>query len=124
MASLAWVGICTLTTFTLHMRTTLYQAIESFKSNRKAIRDLREELEALDGVLQSLTETATANQTHLDALKLPHVVQYVKISRQSSSNAQPVLAGRRQVFESFVHEMPLALEHDLSPKDFQTIKHN
>ena len=64
-------GLVALTTFALQSSRALYQAIESLKSNRKAIRDLREELEALDGVLQSLTETATGTQTHLDALKLP-----------------------------------------------------
>ena len=64
-------GLVALTTFALQSSKTLYQATESFKSNRKAIRDLREELEALDGVLQSLTETATGNETHLDTLKLP-----------------------------------------------------
>ena len=64
-------GLVALTTFALQSSKTLYQAIESFKSNRKAIRDLREELEALNGVLRSLAETATGNETHLDALKLP-----------------------------------------------------
>ncbi|KAL8646083.1 MAG: hypothetical protein Q9226_007025 [Calogaya cf. arnoldii] len=64
-------GLVALTTFALQSSKTLFQAIESFKSNRKAIRDLREELEALNGVLRSLAETATGNETHLDALKLP-----------------------------------------------------
>ena len=54
-------GLVALTKFALQSRRALYQAIESFKNNRKAIRDLIEELEALDGVLQSLTETATGN---------------------------------------------------------------
>ncbi len=57
--------------FALQSSKALYRTIESFKSNRKAIRDLKEELEAFDGVLQSLSETATDIQTHLDALKLP-----------------------------------------------------
>ena len=65
------LGLVALTTFALQSSKTLYQAIESLKSNRKAIRDLREELEALNGVLRSLVETATGNETHLDVLKLP-----------------------------------------------------
>ena len=64
-------GLVALATFALQSSKSLYQTIECFKSNRKAIRDLREELEALDEVLQSLTETATGNETYLDALKLP-----------------------------------------------------
>ena len=64
-------GLVALTKFALQSSRALYQAIESFKNNRKAIRDLIEELEALDGVLQSLTETATDSQAHLDALKPP-----------------------------------------------------
>ena len=64
-------GLVALTTFALQSSKALYQAIESFKSNRKAIRDLKEEFEALGGVLQSLTETTRKVQIHLDALKLP-----------------------------------------------------
>ena len=64
-------GLVALATFALQSSKALYQAIESFKSNPKTIRDLKEELEALDGVLQSLTETVTNFETHLDALKLP-----------------------------------------------------
>ncbi len=64
-------GLIALTTFALQSSKALYQTIQSFQNNRKAIRDLREELEALDGVLQALTQTATVTPTHLDALKLP-----------------------------------------------------
>lgn len=40
-----------LTIFTFQFSKTLYQVVQSFKSNRKVIYKLREELEALDRVL-------------------------------------------------------------------------
>lgn len=65
-------GLIGLTIFALSSKT-LYQAIGSFKGSRIAIRDLREELEALNGVLRSLVETAIGNEIYLDALKLPRL---------------------------------------------------
>lgn len=49
---------------------SLYQTIESFRSNQRTIRELKEELEALDGVSQSL-QTVANNHGGLAGLDLP-----------------------------------------------------
>jgi hypothetical protein len=63
--------LLTLVVFALQSSNLLYQAVESFHNNQRAVRELREELEALDGVLQSLLEIATNTDAHLTTLKLP-----------------------------------------------------
>ena len=64
-------GILALAAFALQSSKSLYQAVESFQSNRRTVRELREELEALDGVLQSLHQAAANSDTSLTGLKLP-----------------------------------------------------
>jgi hypothetical protein len=64
-------GLLALATFAFQSSVSLYGVIESFQSNKKVIRELKEELEALDGVLESLRQ-ATANKViELPALELP-----------------------------------------------------
>ena len=64
-------GLIALATFALQSSRSLYQAVESFKSNRKSIRELREELEALDGILRSLNDAVATSGADLTGLKLP-----------------------------------------------------
>ncbi len=64
-------GLVALTAFAFQSSKTLYQVVQSFKSSRKAIRELREELEALDGVLQSLHQAAGDSDADLTGLELP-----------------------------------------------------
>ncbi|KAH8799707.1 hypothetical protein F5884DRAFT_114522 [Xylogone sp. PMI_703] len=65
-------GLLALATFAFQSSTTLYQTIQSYRFHPRNIRDLQEELEALSGVLSSLTETIN-NTTDVDlsALDLP-----------------------------------------------------
>lgn len=64
-------GLVALTAFACQTSKTLYQAIQSFKNNQRAIRELKEELEALDGVLQSLRQVAGDGDADLKGLELP-----------------------------------------------------
>ena len=64
-------GLLTLVVFAFQSSQFLYQAVASFQSNQRIVRELREELEALDGVLGSLRETVTNTDADLTALKLP-----------------------------------------------------
>ena len=64
-------GLVALTAFACNASKTLYQAIQSFKNNQRAIRELKEELEALDGVLQSLRQAADDGDADLNGLELP-----------------------------------------------------
>jgi hypothetical protein len=64
-------GLLTLVVFAFNSGKSLYQVVESFKSNQRAIRDLKQELEALDGVLESLREATTATDADFTALRLP-----------------------------------------------------
>ena len=50
---------------------SLYQIVQSFQSNKRSIRELKEELEALNGVLQSLQQATTKNIIDLARLRLP-----------------------------------------------------
>ncbi len=65
-------GLLTLTGFALQASITLYQTVQSFQFHPKQIRDLKDELEALGGVLGTLTETVKATtNVDLSALNLP-----------------------------------------------------
>lgn len=64
-------GLLTLATFAFQSSVSLYQAIESYQSNSRTIRELREELEALNRVLASLRQTAANSDADLSALNLP-----------------------------------------------------
>ena len=64
-------GLLTLVVFALQSSKTLYQVVASFQSSQRTVRELRDELETLDGVLQSLHATVAITNTDLTALKLP-----------------------------------------------------
>jgi len=64
-------GLVALAAFAFQSSKSLYQVVQSFKSSRKAIRELKEELEALDGVLQSLHQAAGDSDADLTGLELP-----------------------------------------------------
>lgn len=64
-------GILTLVGFALQSSSALYQTIQSFRSSKRNVRELKEELEALTGVLQSLDDVARSSDADFTALKLP-----------------------------------------------------
>lgn len=64
-------GLLALTVFAFQSSKLLYQTVASFQSNQRTVRELREELQAFEGVLQSLLETVTKTDADLTALKLP-----------------------------------------------------
>ena len=64
-------GLLTLATFALKSSVSLYYAVESFRSSQRVIRELKEELNALNGVLLSLQETAATNDANVKGLNLP-----------------------------------------------------
>jgi hypothetical protein len=66
-------GLLALATFAFQCSITLYKTVESFQFHPKRVRDLKDELEALSGVLRSLTETVVSATTDVDlsALDLP-----------------------------------------------------
>jgi Fungal N-terminal domain of STAND proteins len=64
-------GLVALATFAFQSSLSLYQAIANFQSNKRIVRELKEELEALEAVLKSLQVATTDNTVDLPALKLP-----------------------------------------------------
>ena len=64
-------GLLTRLTFAIRSSNSLYETILSFRSTSRAVRGLCEELEALNGVLNSLQETITNSNTDFGSLKLP-----------------------------------------------------
>lgn len=65
-------GLLTLATFAFQSSVTLYNTFKSFQHHPQRVRDLEGELEALQRVLLSLTETVdTITDIDLSALKLP-----------------------------------------------------
>jgi hypothetical protein len=64
-------GILALAIFAFQSSTRLYQLVDSFQSNQRVVRELKEELEGLNGVLRSLQETTTSTNVDLTTLRLP-----------------------------------------------------
>ena len=65
-------GLLALATFAFQSSITLYNAVKSFQSHLKRVRDLIEELEALNVVLGPLIEILGATtDVDLSALELP-----------------------------------------------------
>lgn len=64
-------GILALTTFTMQSTKILYEVIESYRNNSRTVRELKEELEALEAVLGSLMTLPNDEQIGLSVLKLP-----------------------------------------------------
>ena len=65
-------GVLTLATFAFQSSITLYKTVRSFHHHPNVVRDLMQELEALSGVLASLTETVTITPDRtLAALDIP-----------------------------------------------------
>lgn len=64
-------AITSLVTLALQSSITLYQTLQSLQSRDKVIRELRQELEALQSVLQALDESICSFEVDLTALKQP-----------------------------------------------------
>ncbi|PKY00323.1 hypothetical protein P168DRAFT_76702 [Aspergillus campestris IBT 28561] len=65
-------GLLTLSAFAFQSSVALYEMVTSFQSHPKRVRDLIDELEALSGILEPLTETVAATtDIDLSALELP-----------------------------------------------------
>jgi hypothetical protein len=64
-------GVLALASFAFQSSVSLYQLIGSFQSTKRSIRELRQELEALDGVLRSLQQAMVNSIVDVPALKLP-----------------------------------------------------
>jgi hypothetical protein len=64
-------GIVALTSFAFTSSISLYQTVESFRANQKNIRELKEELEALNRILEDLQVAAAKDSTHLERLNVP-----------------------------------------------------
>jgi len=65
-------GLLALATFAFESSITLAKTVQSFQNHPKRVRDLKEELEALSGVLGSLAETVSATtDVDLSVLDVP-----------------------------------------------------
>ena len=64
-------GILTLVAFSTQSAQSLYRTVQSLRHSQRNIRELKQELEALDGVLRSLEEATNHANVELQALKLP-----------------------------------------------------
>lgn len=64
-------AITTFVTLALQSSIILYQTVQSLQSRDKVIRELRQELEALQGVLQALEESTGNLDVDLAALEQP-----------------------------------------------------
>ena len=65
-------GLLAIATFAFQSSITLYQTVQSFQNHPKVVRNLKEELEALNVVLDSLIKTVKATtDVDLSALDFP-----------------------------------------------------
>jgi hypothetical protein len=64
-------GVLALIASALQSNEVLYQTVASFQSNEKTVCELKEELEALNEVLQTLQETASNTDVDFKTLRIP-----------------------------------------------------
>jgi hypothetical protein len=64
-------SLVTLAALGVKTSASLYKTIDSFKSHKKDVRQLKEELEELNLVLNSLKDRLSDSDENLDILKLP-----------------------------------------------------
>ena len=64
-------GLASLVVSTLQSSQKLHQALKSFQTHQRTIRELKQEVEALIGVLQALQETINKTNLDLSALQIP-----------------------------------------------------
>jgi sensor histidine kinase regulating citrate/malate metabolism len=64
-------GVLALSIFAFKSSVSLYQSVKSFQSNKREIRELTEELEALSNVMQSLQQLAFNHEDQFKTLCLP-----------------------------------------------------
>lgn len=64
-------GLVALTTFAFESSRTLWSMLDEYRNQSRNVRDLKQELEALNGVLKTLQETANQADDGLAPLKLP-----------------------------------------------------
>ena len=87
-------GLLALALFAFQSSKTLFDTFNSFQNNPRTVRELKEELAALSGVLESLHETLKHNESSLLALKLPLLscgkacVEFEKIVAKCTAHSQ------------------------------------
>ena len=64
-------GVLALTAFAFQSSKTLYQLFHSFQHHGSKVQQLKDELQALTGVLESLQATLEAATMDMSSLKLP-----------------------------------------------------
>jgi chromosome segregation ATPase len=64
-------SLVALTGFAFQASKSLYQVLESFKSTKRTVRELRHELDALNQVIEALQKVAVDHEKDLSTLKLP-----------------------------------------------------
>jgi hypothetical protein len=64
-------GILTLVVSAFQSSKWLHETVSSFQSNQRTVRELREELEALNNVLESLQHTTVTTDIDFTSLELP-----------------------------------------------------
>ena len=64
-------GLLTLTAFAFQSSKTLYRLVSSFENHGRYVRQLKDEVEALNSVLGTLHDTIDQNELDLSALELP-----------------------------------------------------
>jgi hypothetical protein len=64
-------GVLALSIFAFKSSVWLYQSVQSFQSNKREIRELKVELEALSSVIQSLQQLASNEEDQFKTLSLP-----------------------------------------------------
>jgi hypothetical protein len=96
-------GLLTLATFAFQSSITLFRTIQSFQSHLTRVRGVLEELEALAGVLRSLTETISSTtdwDSRLSNSLFDGVEMLVKSLSWNFSNARHALVAVGPVSET------------------------
>jgi hypothetical protein len=94
-------GLLTLATFAFQSSITLYNTIQSFQNHPERVRSLATELEALQGVLRTLSDTlSTTTDVDISALSLP-LLRCGKACEEFEEELKNAYRGRAVVGRAF-----------------------
>lgn len=84
-------SLLALTTFSYQASQSLYETVDRFKSSKRTICELRDEIKSLNGVLEVLTPMAVEQESQLTHLKLP-LLRCGKACREFEGNINKSVA--------------------------------
>ncbi|EEP83062.1 predicted protein [Uncinocarpus reesii 1704] len=96
--------------FALKSTSSLYRTVESFRTNKRSIRELKEELESLEQVLISFQQLALETDTDLESLKLPLLRRKATVTTNVLNEYKKLIADTTSDLEEHLAEIESRLQ--------------